>query len=330
MAHLIDTTTGTPAIAYVGETPWHGLGQRLTAGASIETWTREAGLAYDVLEAPVEFIHPGLDGLLIPNKFAGRNVLYRSDTLAPLSVVSTKYRPVQPAEVMDFFGELADIGGFTLETAGAIADGKRIFALARVDEGAPVLAGDTVLPYALLATSYDGTLATTAMLTSIRVVCWNTLSAATGYYNGSTYVPGEAGATTVKVPHRAKFDAAKVREKLGIYRDEFEKMLISMRRLAQREISLAKAQALTKSLLGAHTPAGKEVQETAGYQRVIDLFDGEAMGASMAGPTLYGWLQSITEYVDHERGRDSTRLNSALFGAGESLKSKAFAIAQAA
>jgi hypothetical protein len=55
MAHMIDTTTGTAAIAYAGKTPWHGLGQALTPDASIETWTREAGLSYSVLEAPVLF-----------------------------------------------------------------------------------------------------------------------------------------------------------------------------------------------------------------------------------------------------------------------------------
>ena len=44
MAHMIDETTGKAAIAYVGKTPWHGLGQELTPGQDIPTWTREAGL----------------------------------------------------------------------------------------------------------------------------------------------------------------------------------------------------------------------------------------------------------------------------------------------
>ena len=30
MAHMIDETTGRAAIAYIGATPWHGLGQALT------------------------------------------------------------------------------------------------------------------------------------------------------------------------------------------------------------------------------------------------------------------------------------------------------------
>ena len=30
MAHMIDMTTGAPAIAYAGQTPWHRLGHKMT------------------------------------------------------------------------------------------------------------------------------------------------------------------------------------------------------------------------------------------------------------------------------------------------------------
>ncbi len=49
----------------------------------------------------------------------GRKVLHRSDTGAPLAVVSNGYNVVQPSEVMSFFRTLVDLGGFKLETAGA-------------------------------------------------------------------------------------------------------------------------------------------------------------------------------------------------------------------
>ena len=68
MAHMIDQTTGRNAIAYVGETPWHGLGQSLTQGADIETWRREAGLAFDVVSAPVQYMNGEM------HTFKGRNV----------------------------------------------------------------------------------------------------------------------------------------------------------------------------------------------------------------------------------------------------------------
>ena len=94
MAHMIDTSNGTAAIAFVGRTPWHGLGQSLTPGATIDEWTREAGLAYTVLESPVLFRHPSAT---YPEVFNGRKVLHRSDNGTPLAVVSDGYRVVQPS-----------------------------------------------------------------------------------------------------------------------------------------------------------------------------------------------------------------------------------------
>ena len=55
MAHEIDMTTGTAAMAYVGEMPWHGLGQELKAGASIDEWITAAGMDFDVIGTPVLF-----------------------------------------------------------------------------------------------------------------------------------------------------------------------------------------------------------------------------------------------------------------------------------
>ena len=109
MAHMIDQTTGRDAIAYTGKTPWHGLGQQLTPGQSIDTWTREAGLDYTVLESPVMYNSPAATEA---QKWPERKVLHRSDTGAPLAVVSDSYKVVQPSEIMDFFGQLSRIGGF--------------------------------------------------------------------------------------------------------------------------------------------------------------------------------------------------------------------------
>jgi len=47
MAHEIaKTADGRDAMAYVGDTPWHGLGQVLTADASLDTWATESGLDF--------------------------------------------------------------------------------------------------------------------------------------------------------------------------------------------------------------------------------------------------------------------------------------------
>ena len=310
MAHMIDTTNGTAAMAFVGRTPWHGLGQALTPGATIAEWTREAGLAYTVLESPVLFRHPAATE---PEVFNGRKVLHRSDNGTPLAVVSDGYRVVQPSEVMGFFERLVGLGGFQMETAGALSYGRRVWALASVGEGADVVQGDTVKPYLLLGTSYDGTMATVAKFTTIRVVCNNTITAALG-----------ANDSAVRVLHSERFDPEAVRLQLGIVANSWERFLVQSRQLAGVPMAATEADSFVAELLQPYHTGRIEVAESRAFKRIRALFDGAAIGAEMVGSTRWAMLNAVTEMVDHERGRsDNTRLESAWFGTGAALKNRA-------
>jgi phage/plasmid-like protein (TIGR03299 family) len=314
---MIDTTTGRAAIAYAGEAPWHKLGQQLTPGASIDEWTREAGLAYTVLESPVLY---RTEAASEPETFKGRKVLHRSDTGGALAVVSDGYHVVQPAEVMDFFRKLVDIGGFQLETAGVLSHGRRVWGLARVNEGAEILGGDVVRPYVLLGTSYDGTMATVAKFTSVRVVCHNTITAALG--------SGEA----VRVLHSERFDADRVRQDLGIVAGAWDRFLIQSRQLAGQSLSTEEADQFVRALLEPYKTPGVPVDQSRAYRRVLELFNGKGIGSDIPGVmgTRWGMLNAVTELVDHERGRsDNTRIESAWFGTGANLKNRALELLSA-
>jgi len=300
-------------MAYAGQKPWHGLGQELTPGASIETWTREAGLAYTVLESPVLF---KTEAASEPEEFKGRKVLHRSDTGGALAVVSDGYRVVQPADVMAFFGKLVEIGGFELETAGVLSHGRRVWALAKVNQGADVVEGDTVRPYVLLGTSYDGTMATVAKFTSVRVVCNNTITAALNRDN----------AGTVRVLHSERFDPDAVRLELGIVSGHWERFLVQSRKLSGVAMAPAEADDFVTQLLTPYHTSKLPLNETRGYRRVIELFNGKAIGSGIPGVagTRWAMLNAVTEMVDHERGRGaSTRMESAWFGAGAAIKNRA-------
>lgn len=340
MAHLIDQTTGRNAIAYVGEVPWHGLGQVLTAGADIETWRREAGLDFEVKAAPVQF----MNGVM--HTYKDRNVLYRNDTAAPLSVVSNRYNIVQPADVLDFFKKLTDSAGFVLETAGALDEGRKVWALARVNDGAPILGRDIVRPYILMATSFDSSLSTTAKFTSVRVVCNNTLTMSAGGNvaaglrsgGGQSEDDKTEGAVVqcVRVMHTERFDADKVRNQLGIVLSAWDRFQVQARLLAERELHPEESDGLTFDLMARFTSTPKDrpvpdFRQTRGYKRIMELFSGASIGYDLAGGnTAWGWVNSVTQMVDHERGRtDSSRMNSAWFGSGEGMKNAAFEAALA-
>ena len=82
-----------------------------------------------------------------------RFVLVRSDTHAALSIVSGDYQIVQPTEVLEFYRELMRLYGYTLETAGALDGGRKVWALAKTDiSGAADDHGeDQLAAYILLA-----------------------------------------------------------------------------------------------------------------------------------------------------------------------------------
>ena len=316
MAHLIETNTitGKSEIAYVAQKPWHGLGQQLTPDAPIDVWRKEAGLDWEAQVSPVMFWP---EGIAAPQVVENKNVIFRNDTKTPLGVVSDRYKIHQPADVLDFFNTLVQSAGFSLEVAGAIRGGKRIWALANVNKEAVVLHDDAVKGYLLLSTSFDGSAATIGQFTSIRVVCNNTLSAA----------DSEESSSRVMLTHGTDFDSSLMRERLGIIVGGFDGMMDKYRSFARQNVSSAYAKEFFNKLFPAtFDPETQKLKESRGFKRVTDLFDGAGMGSNFPGVygTRWGLLNAVTQYIDHERGHNvDSRMNNAWFGNGNRLKTEA-------
>lgn len=315
MAHEIDSTTGKNAIAYVGATPWHGLGEKLDEGASIYQWVKAAGLNWDVRRAPVQYMNGEM------HTIEDRHVLYRGDTGAHLGIVSDGYQIVQSVEVLEFFRELVETADFTLETAGSLFGGKRIFALAKMNREEEIKAGDKVGGYLLLSTSFDGGMATTAQFTSVRVVCNNTIRMA----------DAENPKSKIKIPHSTKFREDDVKAALNIGHKRFDQFISDGRKLAEKMITDAHAEEMVKLMFKDR--GGEDVTKSKAYKNVMDLFHGGAMGSNLDGVegTSWGLLNAVTQYVDHEKANRSqdARLNSAWFGKGAAMKDNAFEILMA-
>ncbi|MND73831.1 hypothetical protein D3C80_654160 [compost metagenome] len=334
MAHQLEQ------MAYVGETPWHGLGNPLTENQPIEVWAQQAGMDWCIESSNVSYMAQNERGQSIIMPYEEQRVLYRSDTYAPLSVVSQRYQEVQPKQILEFYRDLTEQSGFELETAGVLKGGKKFWALARTGQSTALKGKDVSNGYILLATACDGTLATTAQFTSIRVVCNNTLAIALKGQNSSTGV--------VKVPHSTKFDAEKIKQQLGISVCAWEEHMYEMKQLSQRKVTQQEAAAYFDAVFNntslsiaeqdeciiqfyrnvANQNQSKEKSEPNGraMSKVMTMFNGHGRGAelSSAKDTAYGLLCSITEFADHERRAMSQdhRLDSAWFGAGAGLKQR--------
>jgi phage/plasmid-like protein (TIGR03299 family) len=310
MAHLIET------MAYTNATPWHGLGNRLTKKQSIEVWAEQAGMDWDIQESPVRFMAETAGSLGAIMSFPEQKVLYRSDTKAALSVVSQRYQVVQPREILEFYRDLTEISGFTLETAGVLKGGRKVWALAKTNQSTKLKGEDIVNGYLLLATACDGTLATTAQFTSIRVVCNNTLAVALDNGNGS-----------VKVPHSTSFDPQAVKKQLGISVSAWDAFMYRMKTLSERRVKSHEAMNYFLRVFTDPATTATGLSNERAMKKVLDLYEGQGKGSELASSkgTAFGLLNSVTEYVDHQRRARSTdhRLESAWFGQGASLKQKA-------
>ena len=345
MSHELHVSaTGQASMAFVGTTPWHKLGQRVTEGAPLETWTKEAGFDWQAIAAPVEY----RDSTGAYHTADSKKVLYRSDTGAALSVMGDGYKIVQPAEVLEFFRDLTESGNWHIHTAGVLHGGRKLWAMARNSTEAEVMPGDRVRGNLLLATSLDGSMATSAGMTTIRVVCANTLGAAM-----STDGHGFS-----RTSHKSVFDSQSVKDSILGARESFAEFMVRARKLAESPVHVDQAREILRGLIGQPARIAQpetvtvssgssefsrlmygsnrvdaKLREHRNVTRILELFGGAARGSDHPSSrgTAWGLLNSVTEFVDHEAGRSAdTRLDSAWFGRGAELKQNAMTtIAQA-
>jgi len=282
MAHelTLNAVTGAAEMAYVGVKPWHGLGQQLPVGATIEQWKAAAGMAWHIRRAMVRYFadeNERADCFELMES-ADDSVLFRSDTRAKLGIVSPDYEIVQPGQVLEFFRDLVSDHHMQLESAGTLFGGRRFWALAKLGEQTVTHGSDTVGGYLLLSTSADGTMATEARQTTVRVVCNNTLRAA-------RMAEGSA-APIVKLSHRTAFCDKRVKAQLGLARENFERGMQELRELAARQVTQGEAADFVRSLLRPEEHAAKvkaaELQALAAMAAAAAGSDVSAPGSEFA------------------------------------------------
>lgn len=340
MAHNIDMTTGRAAFAYAGERAWHGLGQKLDANASMAQWAEASGLNFEVLRAVVEY-QAGEHGY---KASARDHVLFRSDNGERLGIVSDEYKVVQPRDALEFFREFCESNQLQMETAGALQGGAIYWAMARTGREANFARSglDQINQYVLLSTSADGSRATDGSINSTRVVCNNTLR-----------MSDRTAKSRVKVRHSSVFDPRALASQLGLVDLDrvWEQFAADMRKLQQIEVSAAEATAFFSNLLRPAKPAAParnaqsfeelltgpatlsneartiiaaDVKPERAIRGLADLEQSYVAAPGACPGTAYGALQAVTHFIDHVRGSDAGRQQSAWFGQGETLKATAF------
>lgn len=149
----------------VREKPWHGLGTIIQEACTSQEALHLAGLDWAVKQEPV----------LYKDQATGHQFNIRSSDDTVLGIVGARYKPVQNADAFAFTDEL--IGGdVRYETAGSLANGKRVWMLAKMPD--TKILDDVVEPYLCLTNGHDGFSSLKVCMTPVRVVCQNTLNMA--------------------------------------------------------------------------------------------------------------------------------------------------------
>lgn len=292
MAHeLTVRKDGKVEMAFTGprEAIWHGLGQNLENGASLDEWKTAAGMDFEVLESAVSYNALGHDVF-----FPDRKALFRSDTLEPLSIVGPEFKIVQPGEVIEFFRDLVQLHGMELSTAGTLFGGRRFWALAEMGKEFEVTKGDFVKQHLLLTTAVDGSMATTGKVVATRVVCNNTLRVA---LSGSSQ-------NAVRVTHKKMFDPTAVKINLGLIDESWAKTMANLKKLANVKMNPRETQLFfEEQLFDKDKTVDEQTWGVVRQVRKLTELAQNGSGSDMSRGTAWGALCAATELYTHGSGR---------------------------
>jgi phage/plasmid-like protein (TIGR03299 family) len=298
-------------MAYAGETPWHGLGVQVPSDLSPAQMLEKAGLDWTVQKVPA---FADIDG---QKTNVGWSALVRSSDHEMLSVVSNDWNPVQNHEAFEFFHEYCAAGDMEMHTAGSLRDGQIVWVLAKVKDSFELFKGDTVESFLLFTNPHKFGQSIDVRFTPIRVVCNNTL----------TLSLSQNADRMVKKSHRTEFDAAQVKEQLGIATDKlakYKEMAAFLGSKRYNDGSLKEYFNRVFPVLAYNKEKGpqrKDLSKSA--TRALEII-GTQPGAQFAEGSWWQAFNAVTYLTDHEIGRSAdSRLTSAWFGPNKNLKVKA-------
>ena len=319
---------GTAAFFTNREVAWHKLGVVTPNALTAEDALKTALLDWKVIKSdtPVETIVPTADGkstskITFPDKYMTYRYHPKTKKADALGVVGNRYTPVQNAEAFSFLNYVADESGAVFETAGSMNNGRKVFMTMKMPEGLQIGGQDAIDLYLMAWNTHDGTSAFNLLVTPIRVVCQNTLTAAI-HSAKSNYALRHTPGVNGKI--QAARDALKLTFK---YTEEFEKM-------AEKLISQEMTDKQFATLVEEVFPIDEESQRAT---TIAETARGTLMGlwkaptqANIAN-TKWAAYNAFIEYSDWAspiRGKnpETLRAERIISGAGDRFKNKVLAL----
>lgn len=342
MAHEITVREDGTAEAVYALTPaWHELGTVLDHAPTSKEAIIQAHLNWSVELFPVKAHIPQTlkdNSFTVAFEYADTDKMatVRMDNHETLGIVSDHYKIIQNTEAFAFMDSLVYNNDLFYESAGSLRGGKYIWLLARFPTEYAVSDDDISRDYVLLVSSHDGTKAVRILPTNVRVVCWNTMTYAL-----------KSAAEKMIIRHKGDIQNSleETRNILHLLNSTNQQVHDMMKGLSNKETPSEKVTEFINQVFPLPVVKDDETKEistklTNIRNRAQANF--EEMNTKATIGTAYGLFNSVTQYVDHQRGLKSLNsmnrreylvkrakiFESSFLGSGLVLKQKALEVVQ--
>ncbi len=312
-------TAAVETMAYVGETPWHGLGTDVDEAFAYDApaFIEAAGLNWEADKRQL-FRKVG-DEVKPANAW---EVIRSTDGKVLADSVGARYTILQNKDAFNWFQPWLETKEAALNTAGALFEGSRIWVLAKLNRDPMEIAvGDVVEKYVLLSHSHDGSLAVRVGFCPVRVVCSNTLAMA----------HSDRASKLLRIKHSKNVhtNLDNIRETMNLINQEFEATAEQYRLLATKQINQNDVKKYVKKVFGLDEADDGSTRKQNIMEEVLDYME---TGVGNDLPSVRGsyWqaYQGINYYLNYVNGRNSdNRLNSLWFGQNQKMNEVALASA---
>lgn len=295
--------TQTDTMFSVKKRPWHGLGTILENAPKIDDAIKYAGLCWEVATEST-FTANG-------EELKGKAVR-RLDSKEIIGEVGPNWKPLQNDKAFNFFQPFVDSGIASLETAGSLFGGQKVFVLAKINLPDMVIvpqSDDRIESYVLLSNSHDGG-SIRVGFTPVRVVCNNTL----------TMAHHDKASKLVRIRHSASVESnlLNVQETMNLINQQFEATSEQFKKLAHIDVNQTDVRKYFIEVFKL-----KEEEEAIKKQRTLEqlteLFE-YGRGNHLPGVRGTAWAayNAATEYMQYYGGRtEESRFGSLWFGNNE-------------
>jgi phage/plasmid-like protein (TIGR03299 family) len=235
-----------------------------------------------------------------------------------LGVVGPRFTVLQNKEAFAWFEPFLAAKEASLHTAGSLAEGSRVWVLAKLNRDPLVIAeGDTVEKYLLLSHGHDGSLAVRCGFCGIRVVCSNTMAMA----------HKSDASKLIRVKHTKELheNLANIREVMNLANQEFEATASQYRLLARKSINQSDLTKYVKRVLKVDDSQEVSTRTKNTVQQIIGLCEsGRGNSLPSVSGTYWTAYNGFSEWLSYNRGRSQdSRLNSLWFGDSASVNKHA-------